>query len=105
MLSSFLLAACLLASQPVLAGSDYLARPDVRSFIETMSEEHGIATADLERILGDVRHTPTAVRLIGPAPSSAPSPARSYERYRSKFLTPELISAGSSFWSVHAEDL
>jgi membrane-bound lytic murein transglycosylase B len=104
-MSSFLLTACLLAVQPVMAGSDYLARPDVRSFIESMSEEHGIETPYLERILGDVRYTPTAVRLIGPPPSSAPSPARSYARYRTKFLTPELIAEGSRFWSLHAEDL
>lgn len=103
-ISSLLAAASLLAAQPV-ASSDYLSRPDVRLFIDLVSEEHGIATSDLERILGDVRYTPTAVRLIGPVPSSAPSPARSYSRYRTKFLTPELISAGSRFWSLHAKDL
>jgi membrane-bound lytic murein transglycosylase B len=70
-----------------------------------MSKEHGIASAYLEHILGDVRYTPAAVRLVGPVPSSAPSPARSYARYRAKFLTPELIATGSSFWSLHAEDL
>ena len=105
MLSSFLLAACLLGAQPVLADSAYLSRPDVRAFIDSMSEEHGMASSDLERILGDIRYTPAAVRLIGPAPSSAPSPARSYARYRAKFLTPALISAGSRFWSLHAKDL
>ena len=105
LISSSFVAACLLAVQPVMAASDYLSRPDVRSFIESVSEEHGIASADLERILGNVRYTPAAVRLIGPVPSSAPSPARSYERYRAKFLTPELISAGSRFWSLHAEHL
>jgi len=103
--SSLLFAALLLVAQPVLASSDYLSRPDVRSFIDSMAEEHGIETAELERILGDVRYSPTAVRLIGPVPSSAPSPARSYSRYRSKFLTPALISAGSRFWALHAEDL
>jgi membrane-bound lytic murein transglycosylase B len=105
MLPSFWVAACLLASQPVLAGPDYLARPDVRSFIESMSEEHGIDISDLEHILGKVRYTPEAVRLIGPAPSSAPSPARSYARYRERFLTPALIAAGSNFWALHAEVL
>jgi membrane-bound lytic murein transglycosylase B len=99
-----LFAASLLAAQPV-ASSDYLSRPDVRLFIDLVSEEHGIEISDLERILGDVRYTPAAVRLIGPVPSSAPSPARSYSRYRTKFLTPELISAGSRFWSLHAKDL
>jgi membrane-bound lytic murein transglycosylase B len=105
MVSSFLLVVSLFAVQPALASSDYLSREDVRSFIASMSEEHGIDTAFLERILGDVRHTPAAVRLIGPAPSSAPSPARSYSRYRAKFLTPDLIAAGSRFWSLHAEEL
>jgi membrane-bound lytic murein transglycosylase B len=100
-----LCALCLLAAQPVLAGSDYLSRPDVRSFIESMSDEHGIAPSDLERIIGDARHEPAVIRLIGPAPSSAPSAARSYSRYRAKFLTPALIAAGSRFWSQHAEDL
>jgi membrane-bound lytic murein transglycosylase B len=104
LIPSFLIAACLLVAQPVLA-RDYLSRPDVRSFIDSMSEEHGIDSSDLERILGDVRYTPAAVRLIGPPPSSAPSPARSYSRYRAKFLTPTLISAGSRFWALHAEDL
>jgi membrane-bound lytic murein transglycosylase B len=42
---------------------------------------------------------------MGPPPSSAPSPARSYSRYREKFLTPDLISAGSRFWSLHGEYL
>jgi membrane-bound lytic murein transglycosylase B len=105
MIPCLLAAATLLAAQPVLASSDYLSRADVRSFIDSMSEEHGIARPDLERILGDVRYTPAAVRLVGPVPSSAPSPVRSYTRYRAKFLTPELISAGSRFWALHAEDL
>ena len=105
MISSFLLAACLLASTPVLADPNFLARADVRSFIETVSAEQGIATSELERILGDVRYTPAAVRLIGPMPSSAPSPARSYARYRERFLTPAMISDGSRFWSLHAKDL
>jgi membrane-bound lytic murein transglycosylase B len=110
-LSSFFVAALLLAAQPalaappVVASSNYLSRPDVRAFIDSMSEEHGIDASELERILGDIRYTPVAVRLIGPAPSSAPSPARSYSRYRAKFLTPDLIAAGSNFWALHAEDL
>jgi membrane-bound lytic murein transglycosylase B len=103
-ISSFLLAASLLVAQPV-ASSDYVSRPDVRAFIDSMREEHGIEISDLERILGSVRYSPTVVRLMGPPPSSAPSPARSYSRYREKFLTPDLISAGSRFWSLHGEYL
>jgi membrane-bound lytic murein transglycosylase B len=96
--------ALLFAAQPATS-SDYISRPDVRSFIDSVSEEYGIAIAELERVLGKVRYTPAAVRLMGPPPSSAPSPARSYSRYREKFLTDELIAAGSRFWTLHAEDL
>ena len=100
-----LLALGLIAAQPALASSNYLSRADVREFIESIAEEHDIETSVLERILGDARYTPVAVRLIGPMPSSAPSPARSYSRYREKFLTPALISAGTQFWAAHAADL
>jgi len=103
-MSSFIAAASLLAAQPA-SSSDYISRPDVRSFIESMSTEYGIDVSDLERVLAKVRYTPAAVRLMGPVPSSAPSPARSYTRYREKFLTDELISAGSRFWSLHEENL
>ena len=58
LLSSFLLTAGLLAAQPVRADADFLSRMDVRSFIESMSQEHGIESFELERILGDVRYTP-----------------------------------------------
>jgi len=102
MMSSFLLAAGLLASQPATAGPDYLERLDVRSFIDAMHEKYGIETSDLERIMAGVRYQPTVVRLTTPMPSSAPSPARSYANYRAKFLTPELISAGTQFWVAHA---
>jgi membrane-bound lytic murein transglycosylase B len=101
LLSSFLLVACLVVGQAAVS-ADYLARPEVRSFIASVSDEHGLEIAELERILGSARYTPVAVRLIGPPPSSAPSPARSYSRYRSKFLTPELISDGQRFWTQHA---
>lgn len=101
--------ACFIAAGVLLAkparAADYLSRADVRAFIDDMRDEHGMPTADLERILGAVRYQPTVVRLLTPMPSSAPSPARSYETYRAKFLTPELISAGMQFWATHADEL
>ena len=105
MLSSFLAVVALIAGQPATAGADYLERLDVRSFIESMHEKHGLEVSDLERILGAVRYQPAVVRLTTPMPSSAPSPARSYPNYRAKFLTPELISAGTRFWMDNAKYL
>ena len=100
LLSSLLLAGCLLAAQPALASADFLSQADVRSFIDSINKEYGIDRAELERILGDVRYSATALRLTTPIPSSAPSPARSYTRYRESGLGPEVISAGSRFWSL-----
>ena len=105
MLSSFLAAAGLLALQPAMASPDYLERQDVRSFIDSVHENHGISISELERVMGAVRYQPTVVRLTTPVPSSAPSPARSYKDYREKFLTPELISAGTRFWMENAAHL
>jgi membrane-bound lytic murein transglycosylase B len=105
LLSSLLLAGCLVAAQPVFADADFLSRADVRAFIDSVSEENGIERAEVERVMGEVRYSATALRLTNPVPSSAPSPARSYTRYRDRFLTPELISAGSRFWSAHGKDL
>jgi membrane-bound lytic murein transglycosylase B len=99
-----LIAFCLLAVQSSLA-ADYLERADVRSFIDSMHAEHGIEVPELERVLGAARYQPTVARLMNPEPSSAPSPARSYANYRAKFLTPELISAGTQFWTIHADEL
>ncbi len=100
-----LLALSLCATQPALASPGYLSRADVREFIDAFAAEHGIEPAVLERVFGAVQYTPAAVRLVGPVPSSAPSPARSYARYREKFVTPALISMGTQFWAAHAADL
>jgi membrane-bound lytic murein transglycosylase B len=88
------------------ASTGYLARPEVREFIEAMQLEHGLDAADLERILGDARHQPVVTRLIGPErPKSATPPVRSYPKYRAKFLTRTRIEAGTRFWDMHEADL
>jgi membrane-bound lytic murein transglycosylase B len=91
-----------LCTHAAMAASEYLSRPEVKSFIETMQAEHGLELAELERVLGEVRYQPTVVRLIGPErPATAPKPVRSYPRYRAKFLTDLRISAGVRYWDTH----
>lgn len=100
-----LLCACAADARPAAPQPSYMARPDVRDFIESLHREHGLGRAELERLFADARRLPAVLRLVDPEPSSAPSPARSYSRYRAKFLTPELISAGSRFWLENADAL
>ena len=88
------------------ASTGYLARAEVREFIETMHTEHGLDATELERILGDARHQPVVSRLIGPErPKTAAPPVRSYPKYRAKFLTQARIAAGARFWDLHEADL
>ncbi|HEU4603791.1 MAG TPA: lytic murein transglycosylase B [Steroidobacteraceae bacterium] len=85
--------------------SDYLSRSEVQTFIESMSAEHGLDPAEIERVLGDARYQPTVVRLIGPAPTSPSQGPRSYPAYRKKFLTKHRIAAGVRYWDLHERDL
>ncbi len=88
------------------ASTGYLARPEVREFIEAMQAEHGLEAAELERVIGDARYQPVVSRLIGPErPKAAPPPVRSYPKYRAKFLTKSRIAAGARFWDIHEADL
>lgn len=99
------LLACLLCTS-VQASTEYLSRPEVRAFIESMQLEHGLETAELERILGEARYQPTVARLIGPErPKPVQPPVRSYPKYRAKFLTKSRIAAGVQFWDLHEADL
>ena len=60
--------AALLMTPAAYASTEYLSRPDVRSFIEALQAEHGLDPVELERVLGDAQYQPSVVRLIGPDP-------------------------------------
>ncbi len=100
----FLLATLSLAAHS--AHATYLAREEVRAFIETMEAEYGLDAAELERVLGDARYQPAVARLIGrKRPKSKAPPVRSYPAYRAKFLTKTRIAAGTEFWETYEAEL
>jgi membrane-bound lytic murein transglycosylase B len=80
---------------------DYLSRPEVQSFIDTLSTEHGIDAAELQRVLGEAQYQSNVVRLIGPAPSAPAQGPRSYPAYRAKFLTKPRIAEGVRYWDLN----
>jgi membrane-bound lytic murein transglycosylase B len=100
-----LLVALVLCGQAAAASTEFLSRSEVRSFIEAMHSEHGLEVAELERILGEVRHQPSVVRLIGPEQPKSVQPVRSYPAYRAKFLTNSRIAAGTAYWDVYEAHL
>jgi peptidoglycan lytic transglycosylase B len=93
--------AALLVSAVAPASAEYLSRPDVRSFIETMQAEHGLDPVELERVIGDAQYQPSVVRLIGPDPLPSPQGIASYPAYRSRFLTTSRIRAGMRYWEMY----
>jgi membrane-bound lytic murein transglycosylase B len=96
------LTALLLCVTPAAGSTGYLARPEVRSFMEILYTEHGLELGELERILGEARYQPSVIRLLGPKqPQSIPAPVRSYPAYRARFLTSARVSAGAHYWDVH----
>jgi membrane-bound lytic murein transglycosylase B len=103
------LSALALLAAPAQASAGYLGRPDVVSFISNLQSEYGFDAAELERVLGDARYEPRVVRLIGPEPTTMPTPAkpvvRNWPRYRAKFLTKTRINAGVQYWQLHEDDL
>ena len=93
--------AALLLTPAAHASTEYLSRPDVRSFIEAMQAEHGLDPVELERVLGDAQYQPSVVRLIGPDPLPSTQVISSYPAYRSRFLTTSRISAGTRYWEMY----
>ena len=95
------LATLMLCAQPAASSTGYLSRSEVRSFIEAMHSEHGLEVAELERIMGEARHQPSVVRLIGPERPNTVQPVRSYPAYRAKFLSNTRIAAGTQYWEMY----
>jgi membrane-bound lytic murein transglycosylase B len=77
---------------------DFKAAPEVRAFIEEVSEKHGFKRAELESLLGAATHRPEIIKAI-----SSPAEALPWHRYRPIFLTEERIAQGVVFWNEHAE--
>jgi membrane-bound lytic murein transglycosylase B len=87
------------AASPVLAFD--IKRPEVRSFIDSMSREHGFEKARLEALLkGAETKQPILDAISKPAERVIP-----WHEYRDRFLTEKRINQGADFWLAHGEKL
>ena len=87
------------AAAPALAFD--IKRPEARSFIETMTRDHGFEQAKLEALL---KHAETKQPILDaisrPAERVVP-----WHEYRDRFLTEKRINEGADFWLAHGEKL
>jgi len=74
--------------------------PEVEAFIEDMVQKHQFEAAALRKLFGQVKPRPSIVRAI-----SAPSTARPWHEFRSRYLEPQRINTGVAFWREHAVTL
>ena len=91
--------ACLIAASlfaPPLLALD-TARPDVRAFIDEMTDKHGMDRTELNRLFAGVESKQAILDAISrPAERTIP-----WFEYRERFLTPQRIQKGLAFWKEH----
>lgn len=76
-------------------------RPEVRSFIDTMTREHGFEKPKLEALLKSAEtKQPILDAISRPAERVVP-----WHEYRDRFLTERRINQGADFWLGHGEKL
>lgn len=76
-------------------------RPEVRSFVDTMTREHGFEKAKLEALLKSAEtKQPILDAISKPAERVVP-----WWEYRERFLTEKRINQGADFWLGHGEKL
>lgn len=88
----------LLAQGTASAGTFDPAEPEVRSFIDTMVQEHGLERAQVEALLAEARHQQDIIDAI-----SRPAEAMPWHRYRPIFLREDRIAEGVEYWNEHEE--
>jgi membrane-bound lytic murein transglycosylase B len=77
----------------------YGSRDDVMRFADAVAERRALEPAWVRGALARARFVPSVVRYIMP---SAPGTAKNWAAYRSRFVEPVRIRAGSAFWRANA---
>ena len=80
-------------------GVRYSERTDVKEFIAEMRQKHEFPEAWLIRQFDEADFKPAVIKYI--LPPASPQ-VRSWKTYRSRFVEPRRIAAGTAFWNKHA---
>lgn len=89
-----LLGICMLLWETITVASP--THPEIKAFIDEMVTQHGFSRPRLEGIFSKVQFQPSIINLI-----STPSSAIPWSQYRSRFVNPQRIKNGVSFWNQH----
>ena len=76
----------------------YGDRADVMAFADSEAQALGYGREELRAILALARSQPTVQRLILPG---APGQAKDWGAYRLRFIEPQRLQAGLTFWAEH----
>ncbi len=92
-----LLCAVWLAVCALPAQAEYLARPDVRVFIDEVSQRHGLQRQWVEQVIGEARNRESIISaMTRPAEKTL-----SWDAYRRLFLNDKRIQWGHEFLAQH----
>ncbi len=98
LLKGLMAAAGLALSVQISAGSFDPGAPEIRRFIDTMEQEHGLERERVKALLAEARHQQEIIDAI-----SRPAEAMPWHRYRPIFLREDRIAEGADYWNRHEE--
>ena len=98
---------CLLLATGVHAGASaqktpYGKRPEVRAFVRDLVARHGFVERELAYLFSRARRDPAVLRAIA-APKD--TRARSWQEYRTRFMSEARVAEGLEFWRREARAL
>jgi membrane-bound lytic murein transglycosylase B len=98
-LLSLILCVAGVAARPAIAVD--IRRPDVKSFIDELSEKDSISKRQLRKLLRAAKSQPAIIEAMDrPAEKAKP-----WYEYRPIFLTERRIREGTEFWIAHRQEL
>lgn len=87
---------------PLCSHASYAEHAEAPEFIREMHTRHGFAADELKAMLGQANRIDRVIELIRPPTEPG---QRSWQRYRSRFLTDNRIDEGANFWQAHRETI
>lgn len=88
--------------RPERLGTPYAQREDAMRFAEELAARRALDPEWVKRTVGQAQNLPQVTRLMQPPPAAQP---KNWKVYRSRFIDPVRIAAGTRFWQEHRATL